>query len=203
MKRPGIVHRLDKDTSGLMVIAKTDLAHHKLSAQFAKHGRDGRLERAYRALVWGKLAKRRGSIDAPLARHTSNRQKMAVSKASTARQAITHYEVSEIYPQNDETPRVSLLECRLETGRTHQIRVHMAHLGHPLLSDKAYGSGFKSSQKTLPQPVQSALGKLNRQALHAYLLGFEHPESGEKVIFKSDLPHCFQKLIATLKDWKE
>ena len=195
VRRPGIVHRLDKDTSGLMVIAKTDAAHAHLSAQFASHGRDGRLERTYQALVWGALPKRRGTVDAAIARHPTNRQKMAVSVAASARRAVTHYQVLETFPRNGATVRVSHIECRLETGRTHQIRVHMAHSGCPLLGDKAYGSGFKASQATLPDAARAALIALNRQALHATSLGFEHPVSKEKLVFDSQAPKEFQSII--------
>ncbi len=200
VRRPGIVHRLDKDTSGLMVIAKTDPAHAHLSAQFASHGHDGRLERTYRALVWGKLPKRRGTITAAIARHRSNRQKMAVSSAAAARHAVTHYRLLESYPENGAPVRVSLIECRLETGRTHQIRVHMAHAGHPLLGDRTYGSGFKASQATLPDPARLALAALNRQALHATSLGFEHPVTCEKLSFSSPTPEDMQSLINGLAE---
>ncbi|MGI9464128.1 MAG: RluA family pseudouridine synthase [Aestuariivirgaceae bacterium] len=194
IKRPGIVHRIDKDTSGLLVIAKTDLAHKSLSAQFAAHGRDGRLERAYDALIWGEPARRRAAIDAPIARHTSNRQKMAVSKSSTARTAITHYEVTAAYP----SANVTRVRCKLETGRTHQIRVHMAHIGHPIVGDAVYGSGFKASASKLPEAARSALKQLDRQALHASLLGFQHPASGAQLVFRSPLPEDFQRLADTL-----
>jgi 23S rRNA pseudouridine1911/1915/1917 synthase len=199
VKRPGIVHRLDKDTSGLLVIAKTDKAHHALSAQFASHGRDGKLERTYRALVWGHLPRRRGTIDAAIARHPSNRQKMAVSTRPEAKKAITHYEV--IAPQAiaAEDHPVSLIECRLETGRTHQIRVHLAHIGHPLLGDRLYGAGFRASEGKLTPQAQAALAELGRQALHACQLGFEHPESKEKMSFESALPKPFQALLHALE----
>ena len=200
VRRPGIVHRLDKDTSGLMVIAKTDPAHAHLSAQFASHGRDGRLERTYRALVWGKLPKRRGTITAAIARHPTNRQKMAVSSAAAARHAVTHYRVIENYPENGTSVRVSLIECRLETGRTHQIRVHMAHTGHPLLGDRTYGSGFKASQATLPDAARTGLLALNRQALHATSLGFEHPVTKEKLLFSSQTPDDIQCVIRGLSE---
>ncbi|NNE25095.1 MAG: RluA family pseudouridine synthase [Rhizobiales bacterium] len=201
IRRPGIVHRLDKETSGLLVIAKNDRAHASLSAQFAAHGRDGRLERAYDALVWGHPARRRGTIDEPIGRHPSNRQKMAVSRSPTARRAITHYEIGQFFPAGDAPGRVTRIRCRLETGRTHQIRVHMAHLGHPILGDAVYGSGFKASAGKLPQKAQSALAGLGRQALHASVLGFEHPTSGEIVSFASELPADFGKLLDALIAW--
>ena len=142
VKRPGIVHRLDKDTTGLMVVAKTDKAHRALSAQFADHGRTGDLEREYLAFVWGAPDRPKGSIDAPLGRHPHARDKQAIRP--DGREAVTHWELLEKYPGIDGKPVASLLACRLETGRTHQIRVHLAHLGHPLLGDDTYGPGFKT-----------------------------------------------------------
>lgn len=196
VKRPGIVHRLDKDTSGLLVVAKNDRAHHSLSEQFAAHGRDGRLERSYLALVWGVPERRSGTIAAPIGRSTANRQKMAISKGAGSREAVTHYEVLETLGQ---PPVASLIRCQLETGRTHQIRVHMAHLGHPLLGDVAYGSGFRSSAAKLSPEAQEALKSLNRQALHATVLGFEHPASGRSLRFESPAPDDFAKLLAALR----
>jgi len=196
VKRPGIVHRLDKDTSGLLVVAKNDRAHHSLSEQFAAHGRDGRLERSYLALVWGVPERRSGTIAAPIGRSTANRQKMAISKGAGSREAVTHYEVLETLGQ---PPVASLIRCQLETGRTHQIRVHMAHLGHPLLGDVAYGSGFRSSAAKLSPEAQEALKSLNRQALHATVLGFEHPASGRSLRFESPAPDDFARLLAALR----
>src|SRR5215475_9025363 len=141
VKRPGIVHRLDKDTTGLMVVAKNDAAHASLSEQFADHGRTGEMRRGYLAFVWGVPNRQRGTIDAPIDRHPYAREKMAVREGG--REAVTHYEVRETYAGRDETPAVSLMACRLETGRTHQIRVHLAHIGHPLLGDSVYGPHFK------------------------------------------------------------
>ncbi|MGE3709477.1 MAG: RluA family pseudouridine synthase, partial [Hyphomicrobiaceae bacterium] len=149
VKRPGIVHRLDKDTSGLLVVAKTDKAHRALAEQFASHGADGRLERVYHAIVWGRPARSHGSIDAPLARSSSNRTKIAVSNAAGARRAVTHYEVLESWKGEDGKALASLLACRLDTGRTHQIRVHLAHIGHPLLGDRSYGSHFSASARRM------------------------------------------------------
>jgi 23S rRNA pseudouridine1911/1915/1917 synthase len=196
VRRPGIVHRLDKDTSGLLVVAKNDKAHHGLSEQFAAHGRDGRLERSYLALVWGVPERRQGTISAPIDRSTANRQKMAVSRGANAREAVTHYEVLE----NLGTPPVaSLLRCQLETGRTHQIRVHMAHIGHPLLADSVYGSGFRTSAKKLSETAQMALKSLNRQALHAETLGFQHPRTGKALRFESPAPEDFARLLTALR----
>ncbi len=195
VKRPGIVHRLDKDTSGLLVVAKTDEAHRGLSEQFAAHGRDGRLERAYLAIVWGAPERRHGTIDAPIGRHGIAREKMSVAHRPGARAAVTHYDVERSFG----TPAfASLLRCRLETGRTHQIRVHMAHIGHPLLGDETYGKGFKASIRKLPEKAQAALKTLGRQALHAAVLGFEHPLTGEPMHFESTPPADLAALIAAL-----
>ncbi len=196
VKRPGIVHRLDKDTSGLLVVAKNDLAHRDLSEQFATHGRDGRLERAYLATVWGAPDRSRGTISASLNRSSANRQKIAVSRSVNAREAITRYEILERFG----APSVaSLIRCELETGRTHQIRVHMAHLGHPLLGDKTYGAGFSASARTLPDAARAALKLLNRQALHATVLGFQHPRTREALRFESAPPKELAALIGALR----
>jgi 23S rRNA pseudouridine1911/1915/1917 synthase len=196
VRRPGIVHRLDKDTSGLLVVAKNDKAHHGLSEQFAAHGRDGRLERSYLAIVWGVPERRQGTIAAAIDRSTANRQKMAVSRGANAREAVTHYELLETLGQ---PPVASLIRCVLETGRTHQIRVHMAHMGHPLLGDGVYGAGFRTSAKKLSAASKDALNTLNRQALHATSLGFEHPRTGQPMHFDSPAPEDFGKLLASLR----
>jgi 23S rRNA pseudouridine1911/1915/1917 synthase len=197
VKRPGIVHRLDKDTSGLLVVAKNDLAHQALAAQFADHGRTGPLERAYLAILWGVPERRRGTVEAALARSTHNREKIVVVGEDRGRYAITHYEVLEGLPPAN--PIASLVRCELETGRTHQIRVHMAHLGHPLLGDATYGSGFKTKANRLSEPQKEALNALNRQALHAAILGFEHPRSGEFMRFESPLPLDMAALLQALR----
>jgi 23S rRNA pseudouridine1911/1915/1917 synthase len=199
VRRPGIVHRLDKETSGLLVIAKNDQAHAALSEQFAAHGRDGRLERVYDALVWGQPQLRRGTIDQPIGRHPANRQKMSVNEAPGSRNAITHYEIVEVFPPQADPARVTHIRCQLETGRTHQIRVHLAHIGHPLLGDHVYGAGFKASASTLPDRANAALAALNRQALHASLLGFEHPSTGEQMTFTCDLEPAFSSLLSALR----
>ncbi len=198
-RRPGIVHRLDKDTSGLMVVAKTDRAHQGLSAQFAAHGRDGKLTRAYTALVWGMPKSARGTIEANLARSTHSRTKMAVVKTA-GREAITHYEVEESY---GEPPVASRIECRLETGRTHQIRVHMMALGHPVIGDPTYGVGQKTRASKLSPEAQSALAALGRQALHAHHLGFEHPVTQEMLSFDAELPADMAALADALERMNE
>jgi 23S rRNA pseudouridine1911/1915/1917 synthase len=197
VKRPGIVHRLDKDTSGLMVVAKNDAAHKSLAAQFADHGREGPLERGYFAIVWGAPARPRGTIDAPLDRHPQSRIKHAVR--DSGREAVTHWQVAERYSGRDGKPVASLIECRLETGRTHQIRVHMAHIGHPLLGDATYGTGFRTKANHLSEKAQEALAGLGRQALHAYLLAFEHPVSGALLQFQSELPADLSRLAQALR----
>ncbi len=196
VKRPGIVHRLDKDTTGLMVVAKNDAAHRSLAAQFADHGRTGALKRGYLALVWGVPDRPKGSIDAPIERHPRARDKMAVRDGG--REAVTHWQLLERYDGADGRPVASLLACRLETGRTHQIRVHMAHIGHPLLGDDAYGPGFKTKATHLSPVGRDALAALGRQALHAYLLGFEHPATGELLEFRAELPADLARLRSVL-----
>ena len=189
VRRPGIVHRLDKDTSGLLVVAKTDAAHQALSAQFAAHGRDGRLERRYKAFVWGGLLRPAGSVNAPLARGVRNRTRMAVAHGDAGRHAVTHYQAIETYRfEGGGKPLASLVELKLETGRTHQIRVHMAHIGHPVIGDPVYAAGFSASASRLPAAVRAALTPLARQALHASDLGFEHPKTGKMLRFTSPLP---------------
>ncbi len=194
-RRPGIVHRLDKDTSGLMVVAKTDRAHRHLSEQFAAHGRDGRLTRAYTALVWGGLLPHVGTADANIVRSSHNRTKMATAKTA-GRTAITHYKVRQHFGDPIE---VSMVECRLETGRTHQIRVHLTALGHPLLGDKTYGTGQRTRKAKISVEAQAALERLGRQALHAHHLGFQHPATEEPMAFDSELPPDMQALVMALK----
>jgi 23S rRNA pseudouridine1911/1915/1917 synthase len=196
VRRPGIVHRLDKDTTGLMVAAKTDRAHASLSGQFADHGRSGVLQRAYLAFVWGVPDRPKGTIEAPIGRHPRARDKMAVRP--DGREAVTHWEILERYSGSDGTPVASLLACRLMTGRTHQIRVHLASIGHPLLGDNTYGSGFRTKTARLPPEARQALGGLGRQALHAYLLGVQHPSRGEYLEFRSELPTDLGRLRSGL-----
>ncbi|MGL4637566.1 MAG: RluA family pseudouridine synthase [Beijerinckiaceae bacterium] len=200
VKRPGIVHRLDKDTSGLMVVAKNDATHKALSEQFADHGRTGPLERSYIAFVWGKPGRQGGEIRTQIDRSVSNRERMAVAPADKGRLAITHFEVAETYEGIDGRPLVSQVICHLETGRTHQIRVHMTSIGHPLLGDDLYGGGYKTKANHLAPKAQAALNALGRQALHAEVLGFEHPATGETMRFESELPDDMAALLAALED---
>ena len=190
MARPGIVHRLDKDTSGLLVAAKSERAHLGLAAQFAAHGRDGRLERSYLAVVWGRPYPEKGQISANIGRSPTNRKSFAVV-ASGGKTATTHYEV--IRPLG---PAASLVRCRLETGRTHQIRVHMAHLGHPLLGDPVYGARRGGAR---PPAAVAAAKLLGRQALHATTLGFHHPVTGRELCFESPLPSDIKDLTSKLE----
>jgi 23S rRNA pseudouridine1911/1915/1917 synthase len=196
VKRPGIVHRLDKDTTGLMVVAKNDRAHQSLTAQFADHGRTGAMRRGYMAFVWGTPNRQRGTIDAPIDRHPFAREKMAVRDGG--REAITHWEIVESFNGRDGKPVAALLACQLETGRTHQIRVHLAHVGHPLMGDAVYGPHFKTKASHLGPQSQAALAALDRQALHAYLLALEHPKTGAILEWNSDLPDDLRALRETL-----
>ena len=204
VRRPGIVHRLDKDTSGVMVVAKSDVAHRHLAAQFADHGRSGSLQRAYLAVVWQEPPPR-GTIDAALGRAASDGTKRRVKPARTAdaRHAVTHYKMRERFGRvGDSAAAASLVDCRLETGRTHQIRVHMAHIGHPLIGDRDYGSAFKTKVNTLPPETGAVVAGFHRQALHAWLLQFEHPSDGRKMRFEAPLPPDLDALIAALRTWR-
>jgi len=197
VKRPGIVHRLDKDTTGLMVAAKNDRAHQSLTAQFADHGRTGAMRRGYMAFVWGVPGRQRGTVDAPIDRHPHAREKMAVREGG--REAITHWEIQESFNGRDGKPVAALLTCQLETGRTHQIRVHLAHIGHPLMGDAVYGPHFKTKASHLGPRGQAALAALDRQALHAYLLALEHPKTGAILAWMSDLPEDLSLLREGLR----
>lgn len=182
--RPGIVHRIDKDTSGLLVVAKCDSAHTKLSDELSYHG----IEREYHALVRGGFKEDRGTVDMPIGRHPQDRKKMAVLTApgATAREAVTHYELLRSYGQ------ISYLKLNLETGRTHQIRVHMAHTGHPLLGDEVYGP----SSKTLFEKHHPSL--FDGQMLHAKRLTLTHPRTGERMTFECELPDNFKEALRLL-----
>ena len=197
VKRPGIVHRLDKDTSGLLVVAKNDAAHQGLAALFADHGRTGSLKREYLALAWGAPERATGTVAAAIGRHRFSREKMAVVADKRGRAAVTHWRVAE------RLGPVSLLACRLETGRTHQIRVHLAHIGHPLLGDSVYGAGFKTKASRLSGEARAALDALGRQALHAAILAFDHPITGEPLAFESPLPEDFSHLVNILRREQE
>lgn len=190
--RPGIVHRLDKDTSGLMVAAKTEAAHRGLVEQFSART----IERAYWALVWGRPEPAAGTISGNIGRSPRNRKKMAVLKKG-GRPAETAYKVLRSF-QNG---RISLVECRLRTGRTHQIRVHLAEAGHPLLGDPLYGRSGTAARRArlLPERAQAALADLGRQALHAKTLGFQHPVGGDALQFESELPSDISDLITSLE----
>ncbi|HVI49777.1 MAG TPA: RluA family pseudouridine synthase [Candidatus Sulfotelmatobacter sp.] len=189
VRRPGIVHRLDKDTSGLMVAAKSDVAHHGLAAQFAEHS----ITRAYRALCWGVPLPRQGEISGRIGRSSTDRKKMAVVTRG-GKEALTRYQVMRSFADI-----VSLVECRLATGRTHQIRVHMTSIGHPLIGDQVYGRGRTAKGKALTVEQKAILDHFPRQALHAYLLGFFHPATGERLEFSSDIPRDFMDIIDTLE----
>jgi 23S rRNA pseudouridine1911/1915/1917 synthase len=197
VRRPGIVHRLDKDTTGLMVAAKNDRAHQSLSAQFADHGRTRSMRRGYMAFAWDVPNRQRGTVDAPIDRHPFAREKMAVR--DSGREAITHWETQESFQGRDGKPIAALLACQLETGRTHQIRVHLAHIGHPLLGDGVYGPHFKTKASHLGPMSQAAMVDLDRQALHAYLLALEHPQTGAILEWISDLPPDLARLRSALR----
>ena len=180
--RPGIVHRIDKDTSGLLVVAKTDVAHEGLAKQFAAHS----IDRRYLALVSGVPKASHGTVDAPLARSATNRKKIAIVEGQRGKRAVTHWKRLEV--RRD----AALVECRLETGRTHQVRVHMASIGHPLLGDPIYGGSRKTHGKLLTE-----LG-FHRQALHAAQLGFVHPVTRSRLSFSSPMPADMQELFNAL-----
>ncbi|MBO6826066.1 MAG: RluA family pseudouridine synthase [Sneathiella sp.] len=185
VKRPGIVHRIDKETSGLMVVAKTDDAHQGLAALFEKHD----IERTYRAIVWGRMYPLSGSVEAKIGRDPHNRKRMAVVN-NGGKEALTHYEVEENFQDI-----ACLVKCNLATGRTHQIRVHMSHLGHSLVGDPVYTRPKLSRTKSLPEARQNVIRKFPRQALHAQTLGFVHPITNKPLKFEADFPSDLKKLL--------
>ncbi len=190
VRRPGIVHRLDKDTSGLMVAAKTDAAHRALSAAFARR----EVERAYQAVVWGMPPRPEGRIEGAIGRHPVDRKRMAVLRRG-GKPALTTYKVLKSFGSV-----ASLVECRLATGRTHQIRVHMAAVGHPVMGDPVYGRATVVRLKGLGPAARAAVEGLGRQALHATVLGFRHPATGERVRWEVGLPSDIGNLIAALRE---
>ena len=191
--RPGIVHRLDKDTSGLILIAKNNRSHENLSNQFNKHT----IKRIYQALIWGKLRPQKGRIETFIKRSSKNRQLMEVS-FSKGKKAITNYKTLNVF-ENKKIPTFSLVECKLETGRTHQIRVHMSYKGNNILGDKKYKKRFKKI-KNIDQDLEKTLIKLDRQFLHAKSVGFVHPKTGKELEFNSNLPKDLEKVVKKLKN---
>ena len=196
--RPGIVHRLDKDTSGILVAAKTDLAHLQLSSQFKKHS----VKRQYQAIVWGLPKKEHGIVKASISRHPLRRKEMTIVKSSDDREevnprgkhAVTHWKVLKRFKT------ATLMACRLETGRTHQIRVHLTSIGHPLIGDKQYGKSPLKYFSGLPVELIKTIKSFRRQALHAELLGFKHPSTEEWCEFKTNLPNDFKFLLDELQN---
>ena len=191
--RPGIVHRIDKDTSGLIVIAKNNKTHENLSLQFNKHT----VKRIYQTLVWGKLRPQNGKIETLIKRSSKNRQLMEVGFAK-GKMAITNYKTIEIF-ENNKTPTFSFVECRLETGRTHQIRVHMSHKGNNILGDKKYKKKYKKI-KNINLKIEKVVKNLERQFLHAKILGFVHPSSKEYLEFSSNLPEELDRILKMLRN---
>ena len=191
--RPGIVHRIDKNTSGLVVIAKNNQTHEHLSVQFNKHS----IQRIYQLLVWGKVRPSKGKIKTLITRSVRNRQMMEVSN-SKGKVAITNYLTKEVF-ENKDIPTLSLLECKLETGRTHQIRVHMNYLGHSIVGDDKYKKKFKKI-KNIDPSLERELLNLNRQFLHAKTIGFIHPKKNKEMIFNSILPNDLEKILKTLRN---
>jgi len=191
--RPGVVHRIDKDTSGLVIIAKNNNAHENLSIQFNKHS----IKRVYQALIWGKLRPQTGRIETLITRSSKNRQLMEVG-ISKGKKAITNYKTIEVF-ENNNTPTLSFVECELETGRTHQIRVHMGYKGNNIVGDKKYKKKFKNI-KNIDKDIEKSILNLNRQFLHAKVLGFKHPRTNEKMEFSSNLPKDLNSLLKKLRN---
>ena len=190
--RPGIVHRIDKNTSGLVLIAKNNKTHEHLSVQFSKHS----IKRIYQLLIWGKVKPSKGKIVTLITRSSKNRQMMEVSK-NKGKRAITNYKTIEIF-ENKNTPTLSLLECKLETGRTHQIRVHMNYLGNSIVGDDKYKKKFKRI-KNIDPLLEKNLVNLNRQFLHAKTIGFIHPKKSKEMIFNSILPYELENILKMLR----
>ena len=191
--RPGIVHRIDKNTSGLVVIAKNNIAHEHLSTQFSKHS----VKRIYQLLIWGKVRPAKGTIETLISRSSKNRQMMEVSNTK-GKKAITNYETVEIF-ENKNVPTLSLIECKLETGRTHQIRVHMNYLGNSIVGDDKYKKKFKKI-KNIDPLLEKKLINLDRQFLHAKTIGFIHPKKNRKMIFNSILPQELEIILKMLRN---
>ena len=191
--RPGIVHRIDKDTSGLVVVAKNNLTHENLSKQFSEHT----IHRTYQLMVWGKLRPQSGKIETLITRSSRNRQLMEVG-ITKGKKAITKYKTLEVF-ENDKTPTLSLVECKLETGRTHQIRVHMSYKGNNILGDSKYKKKIKKL-RNIDSDLEKSLLKLNRQFLHAKTLGFIHPKSGKELKFSSILPQDLEYILKMLRN---
>ena len=191
--RPGIVHRIDKNTSGLVVIAKNNQAHENLSTQFKNHT----ITRIYQLLIWGKVRPSKGKIESLITRSSKNRQMMEVSNIK-GKKAITNYKTIEVF-ENNNTPTLSLLECKLETGRTHQIRVHMNHLGNSIVGDDKYKKKIKNI-KSIDPLLEKKLMNLNRQFLHAKIIGFIHPKKNKEMIFNSILPQELEIILKKLRN---
>ena len=191
--RPGIVHRIDKNTSGLIIIAKNNFTHEHLSDQFNRHS----INRVYTLLIWGKIRPLSGKIETFISRSSKNRQMMQVSNTK-GKKAITNYKTLEVF-ENKNTPTLSLLECKLETGRTHQIRVHMNYFGNSIVGDDKYKKKFKKL-KNIDPLIEKDLKNLNRQFLHAKTLGFIHPKSNKEMVFNSNLPYELEKILKKLRN---
>ena len=191
--RPGIVHRIDKDTSGLIVVAKNNYAHESLSRQFTKHS----ITRVYQALVWGKLRPQKGKIETLIKRSSKNRQLMEVG-ISKGKRAVTNYKTLEIF-ENDRAPTLSLVECKLETGRTHQIRVHMSYRSNNIVGDQKYKKKYKKI-KNIDEDLRNLIVNLDRQFLHAKILGFVHPNTEKYIEFESKLPNELENILKKLRN---
>ena len=191
--RPGIVHRIDKHTSGLVVIAKNNFTHENLSNQFSEHS----IERKYQTLVWGKLRPSNGRIETLITRSSKNRQLMSVS-LSKGKNSITNYKTLEIF-EKETVPTFSLIECKLETGRTHQIRVHMSYKGNNIVGDQKYKKKFKKI-KNINKDLEKKIMRLDRQFLHAVSLGFTHPTKNKRMNFKSKLPNDLENILKSLRN---